>query len=630
MVSALSFLALVACGDSSGPTPPGQTPSFALSLAPTSVSIAAGGSGSVTVSITRSGGFDGAVTVAVEGLPAGVTSAGVTVAAGASSATLQLTAAAGATASTANLTVRGTGTGVEARTATLALTVTAGTGQTPDFSVSLGAPNTSVQAGNSTQLQVTVARTGGFNGSVQLTATGLPAGVTATFNPATIPAGSTASTLTLAASAGAAAATSTVTVSGTGTGVTGARTAVVSLQVTAAPTGGDTSWSFCGLTGIPLWLAVQNGDGAWTRVNGTNGRYQFGISAARGGVAYVIEQPGGLMELEIFYGTKAELALHGEQLCEGAEGAGKTVNGNVTGFTGITDVTVLSLGGVLPTSAPTQGNGAVTFTGVPDRTLDLMGAISTFNLGTFEMTPSRIFARRGINPAAGSTLPTIDFSGPESFAPANHSLTINGAGAGEDVISVTGLRTTNGFLPTMGLSTSSTRWYSLPANQIKSGDLHILMTTATTAEIYSPTRTMVRMIAQPTNLTFSLGPQLGSPTVSLPAGVGQRRGQVVYNVQAEYDRFWVASFNQGSGNGNRSSNVQMTRDYRGSGSGAVTLEIPEFDGVSGWQQTWGLRPGQPVTWSLSAVGWSGQGGITQPPFTDGSEYRTASRLGELQ
>ncbi len=617
---------LAACGDSGGPTPPEGTPAFTLSLSASTATVTAGASASVTVNVVRSGGFEGAVAVAVEGLPQGVTTPALTIAAGATSGMLQLNAAAGAATGTSSLTVRATGTGVDARTATLSLTINSA--DTPDFAISLDASNKSVQAGSSTQLQVSLSRTGGFNGPVELTTAGVPAGVTATFNPATIPTGSATSTLTLTASAGAAVATSTVTVRGTAAGVTGERTAVLALQVTGgSPSGGDIVWSFCGITGLPVWLAVQDGNGAWSRVTGSNGRFEFDLNASRGGVAHVIEQNGGLIDLDVFYGTKAEISAYGESLCEDVEGPGRTVNGTVTGFTGPTDAVVVALGGVMSSQAPTMGNRAVTFDGVPDGPADLLGSISTFDLGTFEMAPTRIFAQRGLNPAAGSTLP-IDFAGANSFAPARHSLTLNGAG-GEEVFVATMLRTEHGILPTLGLSTSATSWYSLPANRIETGDLHIMTATAAGLQELSPSRTTVRMIAQPGNLTINLGPALTAPTVTASAGAGQRLAKMVYPIQPQYERYWVATFNQGATNGNRSTTVQVSRGYHGSGSGSVTLEIPELDGVAGWSSTWGLRPSELITWSLSAVGWDTPGGIDHPPFTDGSEYRSASRLGQI-
>ena len=72
----------------------------------------------------------------------------------------------------------------------------------------------------------------GFNGTVTLSASGLPTGVTASFNPSSIAAGST-STLTLSAGPSAAAGTATVIVKGVGGSLTHSGT--VSLTVPVPP-----------------------------------------------------------------------------------------------------------------------------------------------------------------------------------------------------------------------------------------------------------------------------------------------------------------------------------------------------------------------------------------------------------
>jgi hypothetical protein len=83
--------------------------------------------------------------------------------------------------------------------------------QNPNFSLSANPGSVTVAQGNSVTSTITVNDEDGFSGSVQLSASGLPSGVTAQFvpNPTT-----TTSTLTLSASGSAATGTVTVTVSG--------------------------------------------------------------------------------------------------------------------------------------------------------------------------------------------------------------------------------------------------------------------------------------------------------------------------------------------------------------------------------------------------------------------------------
>jgi len=93
-----------------------------------------------------------------------------------------------------------------------------------------------VALGGSTNLPVTVNSLSGFNSTVTLSASGLPAGVTANFSPSSIT-GSGVSTLTLSASGSATVGTYGLTNGFTvvGTSSIGTRTAPINLVLTAAP-----------------------------------------------------------------------------------------------------------------------------------------------------------------------------------------------------------------------------------------------------------------------------------------------------------------------------------------------------------------------------------------------------------
>jgi uncharacterized membrane protein len=99
---------------------------------------------------------------------------------------------------------------------------------TQDFSIAASPGTLSVARGSSGTASIGITRTGGFTGAVALTASGLPSGVTASFNPAS--ATGTSSTLTLTASSTAAAGAATVTI--TGTSGTTTRTTTVALTIT--------------------------------------------------------------------------------------------------------------------------------------------------------------------------------------------------------------------------------------------------------------------------------------------------------------------------------------------------------------------------------------------------------------
>jgi len=103
----------------------------------------------------------------------------------------------------------------------------------PAIAVSVNLLGVAVPQGQNDTVAITVGRTS-YTGSIDLTAEGLPAGVTAGFSVASLPNGTTSSTLTLTAVANAPLGQSTVIVRASGTGVT-AQTATLTLTVTPLP-----------------------------------------------------------------------------------------------------------------------------------------------------------------------------------------------------------------------------------------------------------------------------------------------------------------------------------------------------------------------------------------------------------
>jgi PKD repeat protein len=103
---------------------------------------------------------------------------------------------------------------------------------TPDFSIA-GTPSTrTVARGGSTSYTASVTALNGFTGTVTLSVSGLPAGATPTFTPATVN-GAGSSTLTIATGATTAAGSYPLTITGTSGSQT--RNASVTMTVTAPP-----------------------------------------------------------------------------------------------------------------------------------------------------------------------------------------------------------------------------------------------------------------------------------------------------------------------------------------------------------------------------------------------------------
>lgn len=205
--------------------PPASAANFSLSASPSSVSVTQGSSASSTITVTDSGGFTGSVTLSASGLPSGVTASFGT---NPTTSTSSVTFTASSTATTGTSTVTITGTsGSLTHTTTISLTVSATA--TPNFSLSASPSSLTVKQGTSGSSTITVTDSGGFTGSVTLSNSALPSGVTASFgtNPTT-----STSTLTFTASSTAATGTSTITITGTSGSLT--HTTTISLTISSA------------------------------------------------------------------------------------------------------------------------------------------------------------------------------------------------------------------------------------------------------------------------------------------------------------------------------------------------------------------------------------------------------------
>ncbi len=109
------------------PDPPPDPGSFSLSASPGDLTLPGGEEAGITVTVQRSGGFNGAVQVVVEGLPNGVQGSALTFAPGQASGPLTLSAASDVAAASTTVTLRGSTSapGVAAATASVALSVVA-------------------------------------------------------------------------------------------------------------------------------------------------------------------------------------------------------------------------------------------------------------------------------------------------------------------------------------------------------------------------------------------------------------------------------------------------------------------------------------------------------------------------
>jgi len=218
------------------------TPDFTVSVTPATQTVNAGNATTYTVSITPLNGFTGTVNLAATGLPAGATpSFSPGSISGSVTSTLTVTTTPSSSASNSSFTITGT-SGSLTHSANASLNVVA-----PDFSVAVSPGTTSVAPSGTATYTVTVGALNGFTGNVSLTASGLPAGATYSFSPASIP---TSGNSTLSIVAGSTTGSSTLTITGTSGTLTHSANVILNVT-TAGSSGGVISIDFVG-TGVAM------------------------------------------------------------------------------------------------------------------------------------------------------------------------------------------------------------------------------------------------------------------------------------------------------------------------------------------------------------------------------------------
>ena len=334
----------------------------------------------------------------------------------------------------------------------------------------------------------------------------------------------------------------------------------------------------------PLWLAVQDGDGSWTRVFPVNeGRYEVTFRSTRGGVAAVFS---GGTSLQVIYGDLTELATIA---CDYGD---KYVSGKFSALTW-PQYTTITLGA--STRFIQAPRDSFEFWSVAAGPQDLIAVRRSEE----DPKPDRIVIRRALDPPTNSRLPMIDFDA-EGFAPTIGNFSVSNVGSTPytDLSSWWyGRGAAQTYFTLGGLEGATTGQYvAVPLEKLGPDELSSLTLVAT--DLPASTRYMVRYFREPVDMALSLGPTLAAPVVSVPPSGTYVHPRIQLPSQAEYDRMAYANFGQ-SGDG---VTVAMTSSYLGGAPSTWTLEVPDLSSVDGWNDAWGLSSGTEITWSLVAEG----------------------------
>ncbi len=473
---------------------------FSLSASPNAVTITQGSQGTSTISITPSNGFSGSVTLSASGLPSGVTAA-FSPNPATSSSTLTLTASVTAATGTATVTITGT-SGSLTQTTTISLTVT----PAPSFTLSANPSSVSIVQGSQGTSTISITPSNGFSGSVTLSASGLPGGVTAAFspNPAT-----SSSTLTLTASVTAATGTATVTITGTSGSLK--RTTTISLSVTPA-----------------LSYTLSANPSSLTITQGSQGTSTITITPSNGFSGSVTLSASGLPS-----GVTAAFSPN-----PATSTSTLTLTASVTAATGTATVTITGTSGSLTQTTTIS----LSVTPAPNFTLSANPSSLTITQGsqgtsTISITPSNGFS--GSVTLSASGLPsgvTAAFSPNPATSSSTLTLTASvTAATGTATVTITGTSGSLKRTTTISLSVTPALSYTLSANPssltITQGSQGTSTITITPINGFSGDVTLAASgLPKGVTASFSPNPATSTSTLTLTASATATKGKATVTI----------------------------------------------------------------------------------------------------
>ncbi len=258
-------------------------PGFTLSASPARLSIVQGTQGNSTLTTTVEDGFNSSITLSASGMPAGITVsfAPTTIPApGAGHSTMTITVGNTTPSGTYPITVTANGGGLWQETAVTVMVAS--------FTISASPASLSISQGNQGTSQVTTTVSGGFNYAITLSASGMPSGTTVSFNPTTIPApGSGSSIMTIIVGSNTPVGTYPITVTGSGGGLL----QMVTITLTVTSSGGEAFTLAVTPTSLSLPQNTRGYAAVTTRINGFNNSISLAASGIPQGVTLVFTPP---------------------------------------------------------------------------------------------------------------------------------------------------------------------------------------------------------------------------------------------------------------------------------------------------------------------------------------------------
>jgi len=306
--------------------------------------------------------------------------------------------------------------------------LTAGSG-TSSFSMTASPTSVTVTQGSSGASTISTAISGSFDSAIALSASGLPTGATASFNPISIAApGTGSSTLTITAGSATPTGSYTITVTGTGGGVT--QTASVSLTVNSGSTPSFT------ISASPASVTIAQGSSGTSKVSTTvAGGFDSAIALSASGLPTgvtasfspsSIAAPGsGSSTLTLTASSSAATGTYTVTITGTGGGLTHTTTVSLTVSTGSTPSFTLTPN---PSSVTVQAgsSGTSTITAAISGGFDSAIALSASGMPTgvtASFVPTSIAA-----PGSGSS--TLTLAASSSAAAGTYTINVTGSGGG--------------------------------------------------------------------------------------------------------------------------------------------------------------------------------------------------------
>jgi hypothetical protein len=369
------------------------------------------------------------------------------------------------------------------------------------------------------------------------------------------------------------------------------------------------------------WVAGQDGeDGAWTVLtNSGGGIYRFEPSGDLYALAYVCELASGT-NVVVVHASIAEVATLEAACIPPAAETLVDIGGSVSGLAGTDTATI-----AVASRQAMVGAGMMDYMlEVPMGTRDLFARRIT-SAPTFD----RVVRMNDVMLADGADF-DVDFTA--GFAPETHAVTVMGAAAGETTGTLVIFRNPEGGSPHPLGSWSTPEFQTLPASELRPGDMHSIVVSANDAAAMT-FRSVRHMMRAGSDVTATFHPLQPVPTIDAAGTTPYLRPRSTLATAGDPDNVTLV-FTQRDDATMRSTvwTLTATRGWLAA-SGASTLEVPDHSALAGFMAEWGLDAGT-MQWqhfqNWSSLGVADAFSLSQTTAElDGAEYGNTQHLGTI-